>query len=359
MTNYKILVINPGSTSTKIAIYENEVERFKETIDHPAEELAKYSTVMDQYQMRKDSILSILNNNGYKVGDLAAVVGRGGLLPPVKSGAYQVNDSMIARLKNKPIAEHASNLAAAIALDIANDIEVNAYIYDAVAVDELEDHARISGMPVIKRESLIHALNMRAAALKSCEKHDLDYPNTNLIVAHLGGGISLSVHSGGKMIDIVSDDEGPFSPERAGRVPCKQLINLCYSGKYDKNTMKKMLRGKGGLVAYLGTVDAREVEAKIEAGDKEAEQVYYAMATQVAKGIGELATVVNGDVSRIIITGGIAYSKLMTEWISEKVKFIAPVEILPGENELESLALGTLRVLKGEEKAYTYVDAEF
>lgn len=359
MSNYKLLVINPGSTSTKIAIYENEVEKMKHTIDHPAEELAKYENVMDQYQMRKNSILQIVEENGYKINELAAIVGRGGLLPPVKSGAYQVNDSMIARLKNKPVAEHASNLAAAIALDIARDIGVNAYIYDAVAVDELEDHARISGMPVIKRESLIHALNMRAAALKCCEKYELEYQKTNLIVAHLGGGISLSVHSGGKMIDIVSDDEGPFSPERAGRVPCKQLINLCYSGEYDKNTMKKMLRGKGGIVAYLGTVDAREVESRIEAGDEKAKEVYYAMASQIAKGIGELATVVDGDVSKIIITGGIAYSKMMTDWISKKVKFIAPVEILAGENELESLALGTLRVLKGEEKAYTYEDSEF
>lgn len=357
--NYKLLVINPGSTSTKIAVYENEIEKIKQTIDHPAEEIERYETVMDQYHMRKDSILEFLKANGYEVKELSAIVGRGGLLPPVKSGAYQVNETMVKRLRNKPIAEHASNLAAAIALDIADDIGVNAYIYDAVAVDELEDHARISGMPEIKRESLIHALNMRAAALKCCDDHKLCYPESNLIVAHLGGGISLSVHSGGKMIDIVSDDEGPFSPERAGRVPCKQLINMCYSGQYDKNTMKKKLRGKGGLLAYLGTIDAREVESMIEDGDENARLVYYAMASQIAKGIGELATVVDGKVDRVIITGGIAYSKMMTDWIKKKVEFIAPVEILAGENELESLALGALRVLKGEEKAYEYIDAEF
>lgn len=359
METFKLLVINPGSTSTKIAIYENEKETFKTTIDHPADELEKYPTVMDQYKMRKDNIVEFLEKEGIDINALSAVVGRGGLLPPVHSGAYKVNEAMIERLKKKPVAEHASNLGAAIANEIAHSVGVEAYIYDSVAVDELEEHTRVSGMPEIERASLIHALNMRAAAIKTCEKDGVVYKDTNLIVAHLGGGISLSVHSGGKMIDIVSDDEGPFSPERAGRVPCRALIQMCYSGEYDKQTMNKKLRGKGGLVAYLGTVDAREVETRIESGDKEAEKIYYAMATQIAKGIGELATVVDGDVYKIVITGGIAYSKMMTEWIVKKVKFIAPVEILAGENELESLALGVLRVLRHEEEAYTYTDAEF
>lgn len=359
MENFKILVINPGSTSTKIAVYENENELLRHNIDHPLDSLEKYETIMDQYEMRKESIVSYLEEAGVDIKTLSAVVGRGGILPPVHSGAYKVNHSMIERLRHKPIAEHASNLGAAIANEIAKSVGVGAYIYDPVTVDELSEHARLSGMPELNRQSLSHALNMRAAAMKVCDKDGVDYHQTNLIVAHLGGGISLSMHSGGRMIDIVSDDEGPFSPERAGRVQCRQLIELCYSGQFDRKTMVKKQRGKGGLLAHLGTVDAREVEARIDNGDKHAETVYYAMATQIAKSIGELATVVDGEVYKIVITGGMAYSKRLTDWISKKVKFIAPIELLPGENELQSLALGVLRVLRHEEEAFVYEDAEF
>ncbi len=353
-SNYMILAVNPGSTSTKIAVYKNETEQFRETVEHSNQELSRYKSVTDQYEMRKEAVLSYLKKMGFDVKRLSAVVGRGGLLPPVKSGAYRVNKAMLDRLINRPVAEHASNLGAVIAYHIASPLEIPAYIYDSVAVDELEDVARLSGLPEIDRKSLSHALNMRAVAIKTAEKLNKSYHDMNIIVAHLGGGISISVHKGGQMIDIVSDDEGPFSPERAGRVPCMLLAKLCYSGKYDHRTMMKRLRGNGGLVAYLGTNKAVEVEDRIKNGDKEAELVYYAMAYQVAKGIGELATVVMGDVDRIIITGGIAYSRIMTEWIKERVKFIAPVEIMPGENELEALALGALRVLRGEEQYHEY-----
>lgn len=354
--SYKILAINPGSTSTKIAIYQDEKEIFCENIEHEMKELEKFELVIEQFEMRKKKIISLLEDRGYKLTELAATVGRGGMLPTVKSGAYRVNDAMLDRLKNNPIFEHASNLGALIAYEIANMVDVPAYIYDSVRVDELEEIARISGMPEIPRTSTNHVLNSRAVAMKVANKHGKKHNEINCIVAHLGGGISINVQSKGKLIDVIPDDEGTFSPERAGRVPCKALIDLCYSGEYDEKTMHKKLRGNGGLKAYLNTHDAREVEKKIEKGDKYAELVYEAMAYQVAKGIGEMATVVEGNVDYIILTGGIAYSKLFTDWIIKRVKFIAPIELMPGENEMESLALGTLRVLRGEEEAHEYME---
>lgn len=354
--SYEILSINPGSTSTKIALYEDEKEVFCKTLDHPAEEIEKYNKVADQFEMRKKIVLSFLKENGYDVNKLSAVVGRGGMVPSVKSGAYKVNDIMADRLKNNPIVEHASNLGALIAYEIANSIGVSAYIYDSVRVDELNDIARISGMLEIPRTSTTHALNSRAMAMKVAKKYGKKYSDMNFVVAHLGGGISVNVHEKGRMVDILADDEGPFSPERAGKVPCNQLIELCYSGKYDKNTMKKKLRGNGGLKSYLNTVDARLVEEMAENGDEKARLIYEAMAYQVAKGIGELATVVEGKVDAIVITGGIAYSNVITSWIKKRVEFIAPVEIIPGENEMESLSLGILRVLRGEEKAREYLE---
>lgn len=354
MSQHKVLAINPGSTSTKIALYEDEKEILTSTIEHSTGELGRYRTIGDQYQMRYEAVLAFLSGNGFNVRDLSAVVGRGGVLPPVKSGAYLVNEQMVERLTKRPLAEHASNLGAFIAYEIARPLGIPAFIYDSVAVDELEPVAKISGLPEVPRKSLIHALNMRAVALKTAAELKRSYYESTFIVAHLGGGITLSLHHNGKMIDIVSDDEGPFSPERAGRVPCTWLVELCYSGQYDRKAMMKKFRGNGGLSAYLGINSALEVEGRIKRGDKEAELVYQAMAYQVAKSIGELATVVRGKVDRIIITGGIAHSRLLTSWVKERVKFIAPVEIVPGENELESLALGALRVLKGEERAYEY-----
>lgn len=349
---YKILAINPGSTSTKIALYEDTKELFKKNIEHSSEEISKYKNITDQYEMRYEAIMNLLKEMNFDINELSAVVGRGGPLPPVKSGAYRVNESMVERLAKNPVIEHASNLGAIIANVISKPLNIPAFIYDSIAVDELQDIARISGMADIERESLVHTLNMRAVAIKMAQKLGKAYEDCNLIVAHLGGGISLSIHNKGKMVDIISDEEGPFSPERSGRVPCKRLIEMCYIN--DKNTMKKKLRGNGGLVSYLGTNSALEVEKRIANGDKEAKLVYEAMAYQVAKGIGELATVVDGDVDAVIVTGGIAYSKMITEWITKRVKFIAPVEIVPGENELEALAFGALRVLKGEEKAHEY-----
>lgn len=353
---HKILAINPGSTSTKIALYEDEREVFTRSLDHPAEIIDLYKDVQSQFEMRKDVVIGALEAEGFSVSDLAAVVGRGGMVPKVQSGAYEVNPLMVDRLKNRPVIEHASNLGALIAYEIAQTAGVKAYIYDSVRVDEMQDLARISGMAVLPRTSTSHALNSRAMAMKAAADQNKKYADMNFVVAHLGGGISVTVHEKGKMIDLLSDDEGPFSPERAGRVPCNALIDLCFSGDYDKATLKKMLRGNGGLKSYLGMVDVREVEKRIDAGDEQAALVLEAMAYQVAKGIGDLATVVSGQVDAIVLTGGIAYSKRITEWISKRVAFIAPVVILPGENEMASLSQGTLRVLRGEEEAKTYTE---
>jgi len=356
MTIYRILAINPGSTSTKIALYDNEDERIRESLSHPFEELRRFSRIADQYEMRKAAVLAFLDAHQIPFASLSAVVGRGGLLPPVESGAYRVNQAMLTCLRDHPVSEHASNLGALIAYDIAEPLRIPAYIYDSVAVDELQAIARISGWPELPRCSLIHALNMRAAAIKTARKLGRPYRELRLIVAHLGGGISMSVHQDGRMIDILSDDEGTFSPERTGRVPCIALAKLCFSGKYTQQEVINMFRGQGGCVAYLGTNDTQEVEAKIRRGDQDAALIYQALAYQIAKGIGELATVLCGNVDRIVLTGGIAHSAMLTGWIQERIAWIAPVEILPGENELESLALGALRVLRGEETAREFTD---
>ena len=351
---YKILAINPGSTSTKVALYEDKQRISSASIEHPAESLAGFKTVKDQLPLRRDGILEFLQKGNIEIASLSAIVGRGGILPPLPSGAFRVNELMIDRLVNRTLSEHASNLGALLANELGKLHEIPAFIYDPVSVDEMAEIAKITGIPEIKRRSQLHALNMRAAALKTAAALGKPYPETTLIAAHLGGGISLSLHYRGKMIDMISDDEGPFAPERSGRIPGQLLTELCYAGTYSKQDMKKKLRGNSGLKAHLGTVDSREIERRISEGDEQAKLVYSAMAYTVAKGIGELATVVSGKVDRIILTGGIAYSQLFTGWISERVEFIAPVQIIPGENELEALAHGVLRILSGEEKAHDY-----
>ena len=355
---YRVLAINPGSTSTKFAVYDGENQVFANTLNHSVEELSHFKSIMDQFEMRKKEIEKALKENNIELKSINAVVGRCGGLPPVKSGAYLINEEMIDRLTNRPTLDHASNLGATISYSIANEIGINSYIYDPVCVDESDDIAKVSGLKGLDRVCLTHALNTRAMAIKYAKMNNKNYTDLNLIVAHLGGGISLNIHEKGKIVDFVSDDEGPFSPERAGRLPSKILVDLCYSGKYTHKEMVKNVRGKGGIVSYLNTVDAREVEDRISKGDEYAKLIYDALALQVAKSIGELATVVNGDVDAIIITGGIAYSKYMSESISKRVKFIAPVEILAGENELEALAFGALRVLKGEEEATIYKECD-
>ncbi|QUH19373.1 butyrate kinase [Alkaliphilus sp. B6464] len=354
--SHKILAINPGSTSTKIALYSGESMVFTKTIDHSPEELNKFNNIADQFDYRKNMILEVLKKGGCELTELSAVVGRGGILPPVESGAYRINKDMVDRLKNNPVVEHASNLGALIANAIAETLEIPGFIYDSVSVDQLEPVARVSGMAGIERSSTFHALNSRAMAIKVAERLGKKYEDLNFIVAHLGGGISLSAHKKGKAVDIIADDEGPFSPERAGRVPCKKLIDVCYSGDYDKRTMHRNLRGNGGVNSYFGTNDMRVLERIVKDGNEEAVLIYEAMAYQIAKGIGELSAVLCGDVDAIIITGGIAHSNDFVSLIEKRISFIAPVEVMPGENEMEGLALGALRVLENKEIAKEYID---
>lgn len=354
--NYKILAINPGSTSTKIAVYEDDVEKYWETINHTDNELAQFESIADQFEFRKKVILSKLKENGFQITGFDAVVGRGGLLPPIHAGGYTVNEKMKDRIINGPILPHASNLGALIADSIAAPLGIPAWIYDSVASDELKDIARITGVPEIMRQSFTHVLNTKAMARKVAAKYGKKYEDMNFLVVHLGGGISVNAHEKGCIVDVITDDGGPFSPERAGSIPLSYVVDMCYSGEYDKKTLSRKLRGLGGLKAHLGTHDCLEVERMISNGDQKAKAVYEAMAYQICKGIGEMAPVLSGDIDAIILTGGAAYSRMLTALITERVKFIAPIEIMPGENEMESLALGALRILKGEEMAREYTE---
>ncbi|MDP3388263.1 MAG: butyrate kinase [Eubacteriales bacterium] len=349
-----ILSINPGSTSTKIALFNEEVCLFEEVIRHSSNELDQFNHVQDQFAFRKESIEQCLEKKNFDSRKLSAIVGRGGLLPPVKSGAYYVNETMIDRLVNRPIAEHASNLGAVIAYAIAKPLGIPALIYDSVAVDELTAVARVTGLKDITRKSLFHALNSRAVAIDQAQSEGKEYSLVTYIVVHMGGGITLSLHHKGRVIDIISDDEGPFSPERAGRVPTRGLIELCYSEKYSMKEMLKKTRGQGGLKGLLGTTDMQEVEKMALNEHEDAKLFYEAMIYQIAKGIGELSVVVDGQIDKIILTGGIAYSKNITQLIAKKVSFIADVIVMPGENEMKALALGGLRVLRKQEIAHIY-----
>lgn len=352
--SYKILAVNPGSTSTKIAVYEDEKELFSESVIHDEDDLKKYAKVADEFDMRKANILESLEKHNIKPEELSAVVGRGGQLKNIHAGGYLVTESMKKCLKSPDIIEHASNLGGLIAEAIAAPVGIPAYIYDAVGSDEMIEIARITGIPEIRRESFCHVLNTKAMCRKYAKENGKTYQDVNAIVAHLGGGISISAHRKGRIIDAIPADGGPFSPERSGSVPLNYIITMCYSGVYNRREMTKKIAGMGGMKAYLGTASCIEIEKRIEAGDSLAKKVYEAQAYQVAKGIGELSPVLKGDIDAIILTGGVAHSKKLTNMIAEYVQFIAPVVVMPGENELESLASGALRILKGEEQAEAY-----
>ncbi len=353
---YRLLVINPGSTSTKIAMFDNEKIVLEETLRHSSKQLDKYEKIYDQYEFRKEIILNTLNEKGINITKLSAVVGRGGLLKPIDGGTYEVNEKMIEDLKVGVLGEHASNLGGIIANEIATQLNIPSFIVDPVVVDEMEDVAKISGMPELERKSIFHALNQKAVARRAASELDKGYEDVNLIVAHLGGGVSVGAHKKGRVVDVNNalDGEGPFSPERAGGIPVGDTVKLCFSGEYSLKEIKKKLKGNGGLVAYLGTNDGREVVKMIENGDEDAELVYKAMAYQVAKEIGACAAVLEGNVDGIILTGGIAYDQMFTGWVIDKVKFISKVFVYSGEDELGALAKGALRVLRGEERAKEY-----
>lgn len=354
--SHKMLIINPGSTSTKIGVYEDTTPILVETLRHSSEEIEKYVNIIDQFEFRKEVILNVLKEKNFDIKELDAIVGRGGLLKPIVSGTYKVNEVMLKDLKEAIRGQHASNLGAIIASEIGKELNLPAFIVDPVVVDELEEIARISGMPEIERTSIFHALNQKAVAKRFAKENSKKYEELNLIVAHMGGGVSVGAHMAGKIVDVNNalDGEGPFSPERSGGVPIGDLVKMCFSGKYTQDEIKKKITGKGGFVAYLNTNNAQEVGNAALNGDEKAKLILDAMGYQVAKEIGKCAAVLFGKVDAIILTGGIAYGKYITEYIKERVSFIAPVIIYPGEDELLALAEGTLRVLNGEEAPKVY-----
>ena len=353
---FKILAINPGSTSTKIAVYQDKEEIFEKTLRHSSEEIDKFEKIADQLDFRKDIIENVLKEGGINLGDLDAVVGRGGLLKPIKGGTYIVNDAMVEDLKVGVSGQHASNLGGIIARQIGDEINVPSYIVDPVVVDEMEEVARLSGVPEMPRISIFHALNQKAIGRRAAENIGKQYEDCNFLIVHMGGGITVGAHKKGKVIDNTNglDGEGPFSPERSGGLPVGALFRACYGDEMTKDQVSKRIKGQGGVVAYLGTNDIREVEARINDGDEKAKLVYEAMIYQICKEIGAYATVLKGDIDAIILTGGIAHSAKVRDMIKERVGFLGEVLSYPGEDEMSALAEGGLRVLKGEEEALVY-----
>ncbi len=344
--SFKILALNPGSTSTKMAIFEDDKATVVMKVAHPLEDIARFKDVIDQLDWRLELIMATLKENNVDVKGLDAVVGRGGLVRPIPSGVYEVNTRMIYDLRNAQL-KHASNLGGLLADQIAQMAGVKAYIADPVVVDEMEDVARITGMPMCPRKSIFHALNQKATARLHCEKSGLKYDEARLIVAHMGGGISVAAHKNGRVVDVNNalDGDGPFSPDRAGSIPACDLIKICYSGQYKQEELLKQISSKSGMVAYLGTNSVQEVCERIAEGENRSKVVLEAMNYNISKQIGAMAAALAGKVDGIILTGGIAYNEPVTDYIVEHCSFIAPVTIYPGENELESLAMNALSVL--------------
>ena len=347
----KILAINPGSTSTKIAVFSGEENIFTANLSHSVDELSGLAGFKEQYEYRKKVILDELAKAGIDITGLKAIVGRGGLLRPIPSGVYAVTDAMKKDLKKGwEESKHAANLAALIADDMVQTIPgARAFIADPPVVDEMEDVAKLTGHPRFRRKSIFHALNQKAIARKHADAAGKPYEEMNIIVAHMGGGVSVGAHKKGLIVDVNNalDGDGPFSPERSGGLPVGDMVKLCFSGEMNQDEIKRMIVGKGGITAYLGTNDAREVEQMISDGDTQAELVYDGMIYQVAKDIGAMFTVLNGDVDAILITGGIAHSTLVIDRLKSRVGKLAEVFVYPGEDEMSALAMNGLMVLKG------------
>ena len=354
---YRILVLNPGSTSTKIGIFDNERSIFEKTISHPSTELNSFPSITAQHKFRSETILETLHEEGINISKLNAVCGRGGLLRPIEGGTYLVNQLMLTDLRDGFAGQHVSNLGGIIAYDIASGLNIPAYIVDPVVVDEMAEIAKISGVPAIERRSIFHALNQKAVARRVASDFQKKYEEMNLIVTHMGGGITVGVHEKGRVIDVNNGlhGDGPFSPERAGSLPAGDLVTICYSGKFSREEIMRKLIGQGGLFGYLGTKDAVQVEKMVEAGDEKAKRIFSAMAYQIAKEIGSASTVLKGKVDAIVLTGDLAYGKILPKEISAYVDWIADVLVFPGENELQALAEGALRVLAGDEEVMQYV----
>lgn len=355
---FRILSINPGSTSTKIALYDDEQEVFNKTLRHSEGELSGYDSIIDQADFRRQIILDALAESDINIQKLAAIVGRGGLVKPIPGGTYTISDALLEDVRHSPMGEHASNLGALLAYEIASSLNLPAFIVDPVVVDEMEPIARLSGHPEIERVSIFHALNQKAVAHRYAKSIGKKYEDLNLVIAHLGGGISVGAHRKGRVVDVNNalNGDGPFSPERSGGLPVGALAKLCFSGKYTEKEMKKMITGNGGYCSYLGTNDGRAVEERANAGDLTAQLIHDAMGYQIAKEIGSCAAVLKGDVDQVIITGGLAYGKGLMDYISERVAFIAGISIYPGEDEMSALTDGALRILRGEEVAKNYED---
>jgi len=350
----KILAINPGSTSTKIGLFEGSTEVFEKTLRHSVEELAQYDRVADQKEFRKAAILLALAENGVSPADLTAIACRGGACNPVEGGTYNVDEKLVADLVNAQI-QHPANLASIIGKELADENGIKAFFTDAPVTYELSELAAFSGHKEIKRKGRFHALNQKAIARKFAEENGKKYDDVNVIVCHMGGGITIGAHKAGRTVDATDAiSEGPFTPERCGDLPTRELIDLCFSGQFTHADMKGFIQGKGGVFSYTGTIDMRDVEEQAQTGDTNTKEVTDAMAYQVSKQIAAMGAVFNGKVDGILLTGGIAYSKYITAEIAKRVEFIAPVKVYPGEVELEALVLGALRVLTGEETAKTY-----
>ena len=352
--SHKILVLNPGSTSTKAAVYEDEHPLMLKSIGHTNQDLSPYPALNDQLDYRVALVRSWLAQEGFDLTQLSAVVGRGGIIPNIVAGGYVVDDNLTDCLLHHTVFDHASNLGGLMAREFAEPLRIPAYIYDAVTSDELPPEARVTGFKEVTRASFCHVLNARATSHKYAQAMGRKYEDMNLVVAHLGGGISISAHSHGRIIDSVSDDAGPFSPDRAGSLNMLYVVDLCYSGKYTKAQMLKKLRGEGGMSALLGTHDCREVERRIEDGDEWAALVYQAQALQIAKGVGIMLGCFHELIDAVILTGGLANSKKLTSMVIDYLHNLCRVVVIPGENEMEALPLGALRILNGQEQEHTF-----
>ncbi|MGB2960686.1 MAG: butyrate kinase [Bacteroidota bacterium] len=348
----RILVINPGSTSTKLALYLDDQAEECEEVQHDPGTPQRSVQLWDQYRERLHRVREWAFAT---TRELSAVVGRGGLLRPVAGGTYRVNHRMLEDARANVQGEHASNLGCAMAHALAEEYGCEAFVVDPVSVDELEPLARYSGHPVISRKSLSHALNIHAAARRAAAEMNLPFRKSSFIVVHLGGGISVAPVRGGRIIDINdASSDGPFSPERTGGLPLQQFITLCFSGSHTEQEARSLVMGTGGLLAYLGTSAAPEIEKRIREGDDKAREVYEAMAYQIAKEVGAMAAVLCGSIQAIVLTGGLAGSTMLTRWIRDRVEFIAPIRIYPGEDEMKALATGALGVLTGDTTPLEY-----
>lgn len=354
--NYRLLIINMGSTSTKIGVYTDTIPAWTHTIVHPREEISQYLHFMDQYDYRLKAILDLLSNNGEKIENFHAIVSRGGTIQPVRGGTYSITARMLEDSQSGKYGDHPCNIGGQIAYDLARKHHIPAFTVDPPVCNEMCEEATYSGLPEIERIASFQALNHRATARRYCNDHNLAYSDMNLIVAHMGGGITVAAHEKGKITDVNNGlaGDGPFALERSGGLPVGELIKLCYSNRYSLNEMLRRVNGRGGMAAYLGIVDGRDIQARIDSGDKASKAATHAMAYQVSKEIGGIAAGMSGNVDAIILTAGLAYWDYFVNLILKRISFIAPVAVYPGENELESLALGALRVLNKEETIQDY-----